>query len=130
MALKPHVLETQAREKRHRHYLAAPELGEKFPSIKEVTIDLRFRDPDGKANPSPYKRIFDADMQAFFEFSCPMRDCVGGGYSLSGVIMEALSRRRSDISGSLPCEGKRPREKGADPCCDIELRYQVKVRRK
>lgn len=130
MALKPHVLETRQREERQCLYQAAPVVGEKFPSIQEVVVELRFRDPEGKVHPSPHKRIFAADMQAFFEFPCPLRDCNGGGYSLSETLMDALSRRRLETSGSLSCEGKRSREKGASPCCGLELHYRATARKK
>jgi hypothetical protein len=130
MALKPNALETRLREKRERQYLAAPALGEKFPSIEEVVVELRFTDPEGKVHPSPHKRIFVNEMQAFFEFPCPLRDCSGGGYSLSDTLMDALSRRRLEASGRLPCEGKRPREKGTSTSCGLELHYRATVRKK
>jgi hypothetical protein len=130
MALKPHVLETRQREQRQRQYMAAPVIGEKFPSVEEVVVELRFTDPEGKVNPSPHKRIFVADMQAFFEFPCALRECTGGGYSLSTAIMEALTRRRGEVNGHMTCEGHRSREKGADPCCNLQLHYHATVRRK
>jgi hypothetical protein len=130
MALKPHILETRQREQRQRQYLAAPALGEKFPSIEEVVVELRFTDPEGKVHPSPHKRIFVSDMQAFFEFPCPLRDCTGGGYSLSETLIDSLSRRRLEASGKLSCDGKRAREKGANPCCGLELHYHATARKK
>lgn len=130
MALKSHVLETQLREQRQHQYMAAPSIGEKFPSVQEIAVQLSFRDPQGKVHPSMHKRIFTADMQAFFEFPCPLRECSGGGYSLSETLTDALSRRRLETSGSLGCDGKRVREKGADPCCGLELHYHATVRKK
>jgi hypothetical protein len=130
MALKPHILETRLREKRQRQYLAAPALGEKFPAIEEVVVELRFTDPEGRVSPSPHKRIFVGDMQAFFEFPCPLRECTGGGYSLSDTLIEALSRRRLESSGTLSCDGKRAREKGAGTCCGLELHYRATARKK
>lgn len=129
MALKPYVIESQQREARQRLYMAAPTL-DKFPSIKEVSVELRFVDPDGKNHPSPHKRIFTADMQAFFEFPCPLRDCTGGGYSLSATIIDGLSHRRTEINGHTPCQGRRSREKGTADRCGLELHYQASVRKK
>lgn len=130
MAQKPYVIESQQREARQRQYAAAPELKEKFPSIKEVVVELSFNDPEGKVNPSPHKRIFIQDMQAFFEFPCPLRECNNGGYSLSKTIMESLSSRRTELNGKMSCKGKRSRDKAAATCCDLELNYRVTAYKK
>jgi hypothetical protein len=125
MAQKPYVIESQQREARQRLYTAAPVLGELHPSVKELVVELRFVDPENKVHPSPHKRIFVPDMQAFFEFHCPLKDCTGGGFSLSETIQGGLSGRRSEISGKLSCEGKRKRESSPDPCCRLELHYHA-----
>jgi hypothetical protein len=125
MALKPYVIESQQREERQRQYMAAPALAKAFPTAKEVVIELHFVDPDGKVTPSPHKRIFTSEMQAFFEFPCPLRDCASGGFSLSGEIVGSLSGRRTQISGVQSCEGKRKREGSKDACCGLELHYQA-----
>lgn len=130
MAQKPYVIESQQREARQKLYQAAPELGKKFPSFKEVVVELHFTDPEGKVSPSPLKRIFVQDMQAFFEFPCPLRECNNGGYSLSRTILESLSPRRTEYSGKMSCKGKRSRDKGTATPCDLELQYRVTAYKK
>lgn len=130
MAQKPYVIEGQLREQRQRLYQAASVLSEQFPAAREVVFELRFSDPDRKVSPSPHKRIFTADMQAFFEFQCPLKECGGGGFSLTREISNTLSGRRTEVAGKLQCQGKRKRENSGTSCCGLELHYQVTLLKK
>jgi hypothetical protein len=132
MALKAHVIESQKREQRQLQYLSAPALSKAFPAAKEFVIELRFVDPERKVRPSPHKRIFTPEMQAFFEFPCPLRDCTGGGFSLGREIAGSLTGRRTEASGVQTCQGKRKREgsKDANCGCGLELHYQAILIRK
>jgi hypothetical protein len=130
MAQKSHVIESRQREARQQQYLSAPSLEQEFPTIKEVVVELRFVDPDNKNHPSPHKRIFVSDMQAFFEFHCPIKECSNGGFSLSETIMDGLSRRKSEMNGKMSCGGKWSRDKGPAQCCGLELHYHVSAVRK
>ena len=129
MAQKSYVAEGRLREARQHLYTAAPAL-ESFLSVREVIVEMRFRDPEGKVYAAAHRRIFTPEMQAFFEFQCPLRDCSGGGYSLTAPITEMLSHRRSEASGTLSCAGRRIREKSPERRCQLELQYGVTVLRK
>jgi hypothetical protein len=129
MVQKSHILENKKREKAQRLYSAAPVLSEQFPSVKELVVELRFIDPAGKATPSPHTRIFWPDMQAFFQFQCPLKECNDGGFNLGPLIPKALGKRNTEARGQVSCEGKRKREGVADPCCNLELHYHVSIRR-
>ena len=127
MAQKPYMVDLQQREQRQRSYLAAPVLAAKYQKVKEVIVEVRFVDPDGKSHPSSYKRKFTAEMQAYFDFPCPMKDCMGGGFDLGTAIPKTLGNRRVDHTGKVRCEGKRPRESAPDHRCNLELQYAVTV---
>lgn len=125
MAQKPYMIDLQQREARQQSYLAAPAVSKKFPGVKELVVELRFADPEGKVHPSPHKRKFAPEMQAYFEFQCPLRDCVGGGFNLTTAIPKALSDRRGTGGGKLSCNGRRDRDGVADHTCRLELQYSV-----
>lgn len=125
MAQKPYIMDQQAREKRHQSYMAAPMVGKKFPGVSELTVAMRFSDPEGKVHPSPHKRLFAPEMQGFFEFQCPLKDCVGGGFNLTTAIPKAFSNRRTGSTGKMVCQGRREREGAADHTCRLELQYTV-----
>ncbi|MGH8529713.1 MAG: hypothetical protein ACRETN_07705 [Nevskiales bacterium] len=130
MAQKQHIIDQRQRELRKRQYLAAPVLAAEFPKIKELVVHLRFTDPEGKLTPSPHKRIFVPEMQAYFDFECPLRDCVDGGFALSTAIPRVLSDRKIAPTGSSTCRGKRKRDGVESDCCGLELQYQITVHEK
>lgn len=127
MAQKPYVITHQQREQRQQSYLAAPVLGKKFPHVNELVVEMRFADPEGKVRPSPIRRIFTADMQAFFDFQCPLRDCGGGGFDLTAGIEKRLSNRKVAGAEKVTCHGHRDREGRKNQPCLLELEYQLVV---
>jgi hypothetical protein len=127
MAHRSYLVDAQERERRQRLYMAAPVLRAKFPKVGELVIELSFSDPDGKVNPSPHKRRYSPDMQAYFEIECPLRDCQNGGYDLGADISRALSGRGGETSGKASCSGDRKRDGVSDHRCNLEVRYQIKV---
>lgn len=130
MARKPHIIATQQRDQRHLSYLAAPVLAEKHPGIQEVGVEMRFRDPEGRLTPSPQRRVFMEEMRAHFDFLCPLKDCVDGGFALNTAIQPSLSRSGPGRSGKVSCQGRRSRggEKARE--CALELEYQVVITKK
>jgi hypothetical protein len=125
MAQKPYIIDHQRREQRQQSYMAAPVVGKKFPGIEQLAVEMRFKDPEGKSSVSPHRRLFAPDMQAFFEFQCPLRDCANGGFNLTSAVPKAFSDRKHETTGTMECEGRRPRDGAADPRCRLELQYRV-----
>ena len=123
MAHRPYLADAQERERRQRLYLAAPMLGARFPKVRELVVEMSFADPEGKVHPSPHKRRFSAEMQAYFEIECPLRDCSGGGFDLGPEINRALSPRGGDGTGSMSCSGDRNSAAGSR--CNLEVRYRI-----
>lgn len=127
MARKPHIIANQQRDIRQQSYMAAPVLAEKHPEIHEVGVEMRFRDPEGKLTPSPQRRVFMAEMRAHFDFLCPLKDCVDGGYALNAKIQPSLSKPGPGRSGKLSCQGRRSRGSEKARACELELEYQVVI---
>lgn len=123
MANKPYMQDARQREARERAYKAAPTLGKQFPWVEEAHIEMRFTRPDGKLHSSPHSRIFQPDMQAFFEFLCPEPDCSNGGFNLAPSMGKALQVKKPEPSGVLQCDGSRGGNK-----CQLDLHFKVTPR--
>lgn len=121
------AVDLQDRERRQKLHLAAPILSSEFPGVQEINIVMRFNDPDGREHPSPHKQIFIPEMRGFFDFQCPLRDCVGGGFDLNASVRKALINRNSEGSGIKHCLGHRGRKGIEDQSCRLELQFQVIV---
>lgn len=124
---RPSVLPNAAREARDRKAAAAPLIGA-HRGVSEVHIDLAFRDPEGRQTPSARGLTFAAHMPAYFQFSCPMRDCTGGGFDANTDLLPALKRKRNGHSGKVTCTGNRPRGGKKLAPCDIEASYTLEIR--
>jgi hypothetical protein len=129
MARKPHIVANQQREARQQMHRAAPVIGS-YPGIDEVRVELTFSDPEGKQQPSPRGLTYAGDMHAFFDFTCPLRDCEGGGFDANAELLRALGRRRSGHTGTMTCQGMRPRNGVKGLRCNLELRYVMSIRGK
>jgi hypothetical protein len=129
MARKPHVIANEQREARQQLYRAAPVI-RSFRGVEEVSVGLKFHDPEGKQNPSPRGHLFVEDMHAFFAFTCPLHDCEGGGFDANADLQRALSRRRDGHTGTLTCQGVRSRNGVKNSPCHIELHYTLSIRAK
>ena len=64
-------------------------------------------------------------MQAFFRLQCPLRDCVDGGYDLTGAVQKGLSRKDAVRHGALTCGGNRKRATGGSGRCNLELQFEL-----
>jgi len=126
---KPHFISNQQREARQLLANATPLIGT-FKGVEEVGVELNFADPEGKQQPSPRGTTYTSDMHAYFHFTCPMRDCTGGGYEAHADLLQALSQHRDGHTGTLVCQGVRPRNGLKDVRCNIELRYTLVLRGK
>jgi hypothetical protein len=127
MARKPAVLPNALRDARQRLAEAAPLLST-YAGVEEVSIEMRFRDAEGKQQPSMRGMTFEPHMHAYFHFSCPMRDCIGGGFDASEELQHALAKRRFGFTGTATCRGNRPRGGQKSTPCNIELNYALAVR--
>lgn len=120
-----HVLDARAREERQRQYLAAHLMADQFPDLQELAVRIRFSDPEGKQKPQPYAQIFATEMRAFFNFQCPLKDCVDGGFDLTSAVQRGLSRKDAARSGTLTCAGHRKRTAGGTDRCNLQLDFDL-----
>ena len=126
---RPHIVTNAQREARQLLINASPLVGD-HPGVREVGVELRFSDPEGKQQPSPRAVTYTDDMHAYFHFSCPMRDCTNGGFEANDDLQKALAKRRDGHSGTLSCQGVRPRSGFKNAACNIQLTYTLEIRLK
>ena len=129
MARKPHLVSNAQREARQLLANATPLVGS-FKGVEEIGVELTFKDPEGKQQPSPRGTTYTADMHAYFHFTCPMRDCTDGGFEAHDDLLAALTKNRDGHTGTLVCPGVRPRNGLKDARCNIELQYTLVLRKK
>lgn len=128
MPQKSHIASTQQRDQRQQAYLKADVLGERYPQIREIGVDMRFRDPDGKLTPSPQRRVFLPEMRAYFDLLCPLKDCQDGGFEVDAAIHRKVAGARSDTGGGAICQGRRPRTGDKGRACGLELEYVLAIK--
>lgn len=126
---RPHIVTNAQREARQLLANAAPLIGA-HAGVQEVGVQLRFSDPEGKQQPSPRAVTYMGDMHAYFHFTCPMRDCTGGGFDANDDLQKALAKRRDGHTGTLSCHGTRPRSGFKNATCNIALTYTLDIRSK
>ena len=126
---RPPIVTNAQREARQQLVNAAPLIGS-HAGVEEVGVVLEFADPEGKQKPSPRASTYTGDMHAYFYFTCPMRDCVNGGFDAVADLQKALKRGAHGYTGTLSCHGVRPRSGIKNAPCNIELRYTLEIRGK
>jgi hypothetical protein len=126
---RPHVVTNAQREARQQLANAAPLIGD-HAGVREVGVEMKFSDPEGKQNPSPRGSTYTGDMHAYFYFTCPMRECTNGGFDANDDLQKALAKRRDGHTGTLKCQGVRPRSGFKNAACGIELHYTLAIRSK
>jgi len=129
MAYRAKMHPNAQRDARQLLMNAAPLVGEQ-PGVEELGIVLEFTDPEGKQHPSPRGLTYGATMRAYFQFSCPMRECSGGGFDGRADLLAALEKRADGHTGTLSCAGVRPRALIKGARCNIELKYTLAIRKK
>lgn len=126
---RPRFQNSAEREARQRLIESAPLIGD-HAGVQEISVALTFADPEGKEQPSPRGLTYMGDARAYFYFTCPMRDCVDGGFDATAELTKALGRHADGHTGALTCHGVRARAKIKNNPCNLELRYALEIRRK
>lgn len=106
--------------------LGSPSLAEKFSKLKSLTVDLGYFGTEGIACSSQIKYTVNlAHAKSIFRVGCHNQECVRGDFDLSEVIANAVTDKRTSVSGELCCQGWRNRA-GIDtiPCHNL-LRYKL-----
>jgi hypothetical protein len=103
-------------------------LGEKFPSLKSLTVDVAYFDMDGFTKNGALRYTVNVHhARSVFSFVCPSGECVGGDFDLSGAVARAVAGRRKVAEGEIRCEGWRMRPKEDRVPCHNLMRYKLSL---
>lgn len=118
----------EQREGRRRAYQSAPTLGESFPRVEEIRLEMSFSDPYRVGKHSPQTHAFLPAARAFFEVACPCSLCIGGGFDLRPVVAQLTARAGESAQGELTCQGWQSRDRVGAQRCLLLMRYHLTVR--
>ena len=96
--------------KQRERIQASPSMGEKFPGLKALTVNLAYFDVEGITQKGEMKCKMNVQQaKSMLWFACPDHECFGGDFDLSDALAKAVAGRRKAMSGELRCLGN---EKG------------------
>jgi len=103
-------------------------LGEKFPRLKSLTVELAYFDGDGLTRTGELRYKVNVNhARSMFSFVCPNGECMGGDFDLSAAVADAVKARRKVAEGEIRCEGWRTRPKQEKVPCRNVMRYKLNL---
>ena len=86
--------------------VAAGLLSERFPQVSGIVINMTYFRKG--TNPVLMQRTVNVfpTAYAYFNMDCMISGCVGGGFDLTPVIKEMISKHKKVKKGNLVCCGK------------------------
>jgi hypothetical protein len=103
---------------------ASPTLAVKYKRLKALTVILDFQDDKGAKHGNQLKYSVNLEnAKSVFRFRCPREGCLRGDFDLSEEIDKAVAKRRTTVTGEMPCRG---RTITRDRCSNV-LHYKLKL---
>jgi len=103
-------------------------LGEKFPKLKGLTVNLAYFDSEGVTKNSQMKyKVNVHHAKSVFCFVCQSGECIGGDFDLSEALARAVGSRRKLATGEMRCQGWRKKANRDVVPCQILLRYKLSL---
>ena len=113
----------QRREQSRRRRVAAGTLGDAFPRLEQVRLELRFLPTEGLAPVRQLHAMY-PPAPAYFEFACPYGDC-DGSFDLTAIAAETLGKSAPNATGTVECPGSRAGPGLTRQPCGLRLRYRI-----
>lgn len=105
---------------------ASVSLGEKFPKLKSLKVDLTYFEPDGLSKTGEVRyQVNVGHAKSVFSFVCQSAECLAGDFDLSDAVANAVAKRRKAVEGEIRCPGTRLRPKEDQKPCHNLLRYKL-----
>jgi hypothetical protein len=76
-----------------------------FPEVTSIVINMTYSQI-GLLKSLPRTVNFFPDSYAFFRVDCLSKECLEGGFDLTGIITSMVKNRKKKVKGELSCEGK------------------------
>ena len=107
---------------------ASPNLAEKFPELKSLSVDLTYYDSEELHKASQIKYTVNLNnAKSAFSFMCPNNECVGGDFDLSEKLAGAVAARLATATGEILCQGWQSKTTIDSVHCHKALRYTLKL---
>jgi len=113
----------QSREQSQRRRAAAGTLGDVFPEVEQIRVELRFGVSANLA-PAAQRHALYPSAPAYFEFACPIGDC-DGSFDLNGVAAPLLKNSNSQADGTIQCSGSRTCSGETRQPCSLRAEYWI-----
>lgn len=108
-------------EKRQRK-VDAGFLDAQFPEVAGIIIKMIYNQK-GIQKALPRVVNFFPGSYALFRIDCLNKECVDGGFDLTGVIMGMIRNRREAAAGDLRCEGDSPSASHSAISYEVAITY-------
>jgi hypothetical protein len=106
----------------------APRLAEQYPHLKTLKVALEFVDREGMTKTTEMKyQANPAHAKSVLVFVCPSAACWGGDFDLTAKLAEAVTKRRTKVTGELHCLGSHKMASGQIAPCRSLLRYTLNL---
>jgi hypothetical protein len=103
-------------------------LEQKYPQLKSLSVVLGYFDQHRMTHAGELRfRANVKHAKSILAFSCPNANCLGGGFDLSDVLLEAVSARRAIAQGELRCHGMRSLASKQTTACQHLLHYKLNL---
>ena len=112
---------------RDQQRLRAPKIAEKYPQIAAIGLDITYEDYDGDRSRAAQQMNFSLQAPAFFEFNCPLRECVLGGFNFGSIVGGAIEEKAPGKSGTVSCPGWQDRERLHKHRCYLKAYYVLRL---
>lgn len=115
----------QRREQSRRKRAAASAIGEAFPAVETIRIELSFRDLT-RQEPAGQSHVMYPSAHAYFEFACPYGDC-DGSLDLNSVVTSLMTHSTLQVQGMIRCPGLRTGKGMTKQPCGVHAHYRIAV---
>ncbi len=103
-------------------------MAEKYPQLKTLKVALEFVDREGMTKTTEMKYSANPEhAKSVLVFVCPRSECCGGDFDLTAKLGEAVTKRRTKISGEMHCLGSHKDASGQVASCRSLLRYTLNL---
>lgn len=97
-----------------------------YPNIKCIEIKIQFTDNDD-GNKFENNKTYKPESKAYFQYECPHRECINGGYDFKNTIEKALQSRDHQAQETLICHGWQDKERINKYKCLLKALVTVKI---
>ena len=115
-------------QQRRSRWQKSPAIRDAFPGVETVRINVTFDDSEKVGNPQPKQLTLGPEQKAFFDFACPFRECVRGGFDLSPAVRDVVRSQATSARGERVCQGWENPERFGKRRCWLRAQYEIRIK--